>query len=181
MTFDILIFGSGVDGFSILGLILIRLSLTDFFEELLWLEMLSLALVALLILVSVLEFLDLRFSRVLEDFFKIEFLGWLFEIFGNLLTIVVAFTLSGIVTIDAGMLASLSKLIVSACELFKMVFVGPLLDRFKLSLDRLVGKATVIFFETEGLAGSSVISVLSWAGGSAVFEADSILAAVFGL
>lgn len=177
MTFDILIFGSGVDGFSILGLILIRLSLTDFFEELLWLEMLSLALVALLILVSVLEFLDLRFSRVLEDFFKIEFLGWLFEIFGNLLTI----TLSGIVTIDAGMLASLSKLIVSACELFKMVFVGPSLDRFKLSLDRLVGKATVIFFETEGLAGSSVISVLSWAGGSAVFEADSILAAVFGL
>jgi hypothetical protein len=151
--------------------------LTDFFEELLWLEMLSLALVALLILVSVLEFLDLRFSRVLEDFFKIEFLGWLFEIFGNLLTI----TLSGIVTIDAGMLASLSKLIVSACELFKMVFVGPSLDRFKLSLDRLVGKATVIFFETEGLAGSSVISVLSWAGGSAVFEADSILAAVFGL
>lgn len=159
MTFDILIFGSGVDGFSILGLILIRLSLTDFFEELLWLEMLSLASVALLVLlivVSVLEFLDLRFSRVLEDFFKIEFLGWLLEIFGNLLTI----TLSGIVTIDAGMLASLSKLIVSACELFKMVFVGPSLGRFKLSLDRLVGKATVIFFETEGLAGSSVISVL---------------------
>jgi len=36
VTLEILTFGSGVEGvFSILGLILIRLSLTDFFEELL--------------------------------------------------------------------------------------------------------------------------------------------------
>jgi len=134
------------------------------------------ALLVLLILVSVWEFLDLRFSWVLEVFFKIEFLGWLFEIFGNLLTI----TLSGIVAIEAGILASLSKLIVSACEVSRMVSVGPALVRFKLSLDILVGKATVIFFETETLGGNAVISVSTWAGGSAVFEADSIRMAVFG-
>jgi len=170
-----LTFGSGVEGFSILGLILIRLSLTDFLEELLWLEMLSLALLVLLTLVSVLEFLDLRFSWFLDDFFKIEFLGWLFEIFGSLWTT----TLSGIVAIEAGILVSLSKLIVSACEVSRMVFVGAALVRFKLkSLELPVGRATVILFETETLGGSPVTSVS--AGGSAVFEADSIRTAVFG-
>jgi len=92
-------------------------------------------------------------------------------------------TLSGIVAIEAGILASLSKLIVSACEVSRMVSVGPALVRFKLSLDRLVGKATVIFFETdetETLGGNAVISVSTWVGGSAVFEADSIRMAVFG-